>query len=505
MSFNNLLDLYSLENCAVIFRHVHNEDLNSFAKHIENYRIETQNRYKNDEHLIEVLNSLRRVFFRFTGSFLPYSKVIGDELQQDLLHKFYQIKSSYPEFFSNVVVHIAKAYRQVTSSNTNSMSEFLNKYIKDNSETDMNIAIITKRAILPDEKTIIKSELRDTYRIKFYTDNGFRKEITTFDKVIYIGSPNYFGEYAKNTFKGLETIFLSYDMFKNSLEPKKAFGELDRSGTYSTIFNDVTIGKPIQRKVRIGLEERETLNIAVNKFLFEQENSGNSSQDTVEACLIYLENDRFLFAPRDSKIRTFTPDEKESFIKQVNFKDVEEDDFIIIRNERDTKLIAEVADQILKTKAESYRGLQNEWKERLRSMVHRNGLTHVSNLLSEKYFLKTASIASIRSWCDEDSICPTELPKLLKALKYDSKETEEIYSKMKEIRRAHLRAGRLISKKLMSELSADIVQDLKEQGFYNFTSEEFDGASFNIERIVSIDNARRLISPYNLMKPIHVN
>src|SRR5690625_3274542 len=141
MSFNNLLDLYSLENCAVIFRHVHNEDLNSFAKHIENYRIETQNRYKNDEHLIEVLNSLRRVFFRFTGSFLPYSKVIGDELQQDLLHKFYQIKSSYPEFFSNVVVHIAKAYRQVTSSNTNSMSEFLNKYIKDNSETDMNIAI----------------------------------------------------------------------------------------------------------------------------------------------------------------------------------------------------------------------------------------------------------------------------------------------------------------------------------------------------------------------------
>src|SRR5699024_11309377 len=115
---------------------------------------------------------------------------------------------------SNVVVHIAKAYRQVTSSNTNSMSEFLNKYIKDNSETDMNIAIITKRAILPDEKTIIKSELRDTYRIKLYTDNGFRKEINRFDKVIYIGSPNYFGEYAKNTFKGLETIFLSYDIIE---------------------------------------------------------------------------------------------------------------------------------------------------------------------------------------------------------------------------------------------------------------------------------------------------
>lgn len=505
MDFNNLLDLYNLKNHTVLFRHVHNEKLNEFATYIEKYRIETQDRYKNDEHLTEILNVLRRVFFRITGSFLPYNEVIGNELEKDLLQKFFQIKNSYPELFSNVVVHIAKSFRNVIDSNSNSMSEYLNKYIKDILETDIKIAVVTKRAVLSDEKTIIKNGLENLHSINFYTDNSFRKEMATFDKVLYIGSPNYFGEYASNTFKGFETTFLSYDIFTNLLEPKKMFRELDNSRAYSTIFRDITIGNPIQRKTKIGLNERETLNLAVNKFLIEQESSENTPQNTIESCLVYLENDRFLFAPRDSKIRTFRPNEKGNFIKQVSFKDVEEDDFIIIRNERDTKLIAEVADQILESKAESYRALQYEWKERLRSIVLHKGLTHVSNYLSEKHFLKTASIASVRSWCDEDSICPTELSKLLTALNYDSIEIEEIHRKMKNIRRAHLKAGRLISKKLMNELSADIVQDLKEQGFYNFTSKEFNGASFNIERIVSIDNARRLIAPYNLMKPIDIN
>src|SRR5699024_590737 len=103
-------------------------------------------------------------------------------------------------------------------------------------------------------------------------------------------------------------------------------------------------------------------------------------QEAIEASLVYLENDRVLFVPRESKIRIFFPDQKKDFIKQVDFKDIEEDDFIVIRNERDTKLIAEVADQILQSKANRYRMLQNEWKDRLRSMLDIHGLTHLSRI-----------------------------------------------------------------------------------------------------------------------------
>jgi hypothetical protein len=505
MSFSNLVDLYNLEKSNVSFFHVGNMKLSFFAENLESYRKEVQTRYDGDEHLSEVLNMLRRIFFKLTGSFLPYSKIISKELKNELLQNFYQVKNSYPELFSTTVIQIAKSFKEVTESIENSMTDHVCNYINENSDMRLKLAIVTKKAISIEERTIIKKGLKLNHNIDFFTENSFRKAINIFDEVIYIGSPNYFGAYVKNTFKGLKITFISYDMFDNSMKPIEEFESIDKKGAYSTLFNQISFGEPIQKKIKMTLEEKESLNIAVNKLLEQQKSRESDITDSVEASIVYLENDRFLFAPRDSKIRIFIPSKKDILIKQVNFKEVEEDDYIVIRNESDTKLIAELADQILGSNAESYRLLQKKWKDRLRYNVEKKGINRVSQILSRKYHLKTASPVSVRNWCNDNSICPTELTELLKALKYNEKDIHEIHSKMKQIKRAHLKAGRLISRKLMTELSTDFVKDLQEQGYYTFTSKEFKGASFNIERIVSIDQSKYLIAPYNLMKPIEVD
>lgn len=507
MNFNNLLDLYSLNSSTVLFKHVKSNELIPLATGIEKFKNETHDRYDNDEHLNEIYNFLRKIFFKFTTSFLPYNKVIRKELEQQLLTKFHQVKNSYPELFSNVVIHIAKSFRQVIACENNYLSDFLCEYINNKSEAGLKVAIVTKRAISIDEKLLISNKLKSFLKINYYTENSFRKEINTFDDVIYVGSPNYFGDYVKNTFKGKNITFISYDIFSNSLKPKRIFEDIDKRDVVSTIFEHVSFSTSIEKKENIILEQEQSLETFINKIIKEQQiNESNTQEDVVEACIIYLENERFLFAPRDSKIRIFTPHEKSNSIKQINFKDVEEDDYIIIRNERDTKLIAEVADQdILKSKAKEYRLLQNKWKKRLRFNVKKKGWKKVSYILMKKYHLKTASIASLRSWCNEESICPTELPKLLKALKYNEEDIKVIYSTMKKIQLAHRQAGRIISEKLMNELSSDIFRELQEKGFYTFMSSEFDGASFNIERIVSISKSKHLIAPYNLMKPMDID
>jgi hypothetical protein len=501
MSFSKLVDLYKLEKSNISFKHVNNSELTFFAESLEAYRKEVQGRYDSDEHLNEVLNLLRRVFFKLTGSFMPYNNVISQELKDELLKKFYQIKNSYPNLFSSLVIEIAKSFKVITETNENSMVEYLQDFINNKCRGIHKIAIVTKRALSLDEKDKFVRGLVEGHKVNYFTENSFRKEISIFDEVFYIGTPNYFGDYVRNTFKGIEIIFVSYDMFNNSMKPKSEFEDLDNKGVFSTLYDRVTFGKSIQKEVLINFEEKESLNIAVNKFLDEQTRTGTNSSDAVEASIVYLENDRFLFAPQDSKIRVFIPEVKSNFVKQKNFKDLEEDDYIVIRNESDTKLIAEVADQILKSKAKSYRQLQQKWKKRLRYNVEKKGINRISEILSKKYKLKTASTVSIRNWCNENSICPTELPKLLQALKFTEEEVIEIYSKMQEIKRAHIKAGRLISSKLMNELSTEILRELREQGYYTFTSEEFDGASFNIERVVSIDQSGYLIAPYNLMKP----
>lgn len=507
MNFNNLLELYSLGETTVLFKHVESDKLLPFANSIEKYRLEIQNRYEYDDHLVEVLNLLKKVFFKLASSLLPYNKIINKDTEEQVLAKFIQIKKSYPELFSKLVIQIAKSFKQLIEGTNNNLFEYLCNNINSKAEVGLKVAIVTKRAITIEEKFLIQNELKSFLKVSFFTENSFRKSIETFDEVVFVGNPTYFGEYVKNTFKGKVVTFISYDIFTNSISPNKIFEDIDKKGVYSTIFDNVSFGEPIQKRSNITLDQAELLNNAVSKFLEEQKNTLEvNSHYAIEASIVYLENDRFLFAPKDSKIRVFSPNEKGNFIKQLNFKDIEEDDYIVIRNDRDTKLIAEVADHdVLKKNAEKYRLLQNEWKEKLRLNVKKKGMRKISEILIQKYHINTASMASLRSWCNEDSICPTELPKILKALKYDEDKLREVFETMKKIQLAHRKAGRIISDKLMSELSNDILKELQEKGFYTFMSKEFNGASFNIERIISIDRSRHLIAPYNLMKPINID
>ncbi|WP_374055834.1 hypothetical protein [Rossellomorea sp. FM04394] len=501
MKLDNLLVLYSLEKSNVLFKHVNSGEMLQFSNYVGEFKLEIQKKYDNDESLIEVLNFLNKIFFKLASSLQPYNQVIDEDMEKAIISKLMLTKKSYPELFSKTLIKAAKSIKDLKESDNN-LFDNLCRYINKRAEVGLKVAIVTKRAISHQEKHLVSSSLKSFLKVSYFTENSFRKDFELFDEIIYVGNPLYFGDYVKSTFKGKTITFVSYDIFTNSFQPQNVFEDIDKEGTHSTIYKNVTIGETLQKKSIIEFNQGEVLSTSVNKFLNEQKNEVNS-QEAVEACLVQLENDRFLFAPRESKIRVFNPNDKTNLIKQIKFRDVEEDEYIVIRNERDTKLIAEVADQdVLKKSAEKYRLLQKDWKNKLRSNVKRKGLKKVSDILYNKYNIKTASSASVRSWCNEESICPTELTKILKAIKYDENKIKETYETMKKIQNAHIKAGRIISQKLMSELSQDIYKELQEKGFYTFKSKEFDGASFNIERIVSIDRTRHFIAQYNLMKPM---
>lgn len=504
VSFNNLVDLYKVDRSHVSFEHVKSKELLPFANNIEKFRLEIQKKYDQDEELFEVLNLLKTIFFRLASSISPYNQVINEGIRTQLNDRFRRVKSSYPDLFKNVLTPIGISYKQVMEAPANYLYEHLFTLINKKAVVGLKIALITKRALSSDEKDMLNSEIKTYVKMKYYTENSFRKDNETFDEVIYLGNPNYFHDFVKNTFKGKSITFISYDIFPNSIHPKIVFADIDQIGVHSTIFLQVTFDEAKTNKTEMTNDEKESIISAVNKVL-EQQRNQQGTQDLVEACIVYLENERFLFAPKDSKIRIFAPNEKEDFINQKSFKDVEEDEYIVIRNERDTKLIAEIADtDILKRNAEKYRNMQHEWKRKLRYNVEKKGLKKVSDILMKKHKIKTASMASVRSWCNEDSIYPRELDKILKVFKYDSKEIKTICEVMRKIQNAHRTAGRLISRKLMNEISNSIVKELQEKGFYTFESKEFNGASFNIERVVSIDRSTHLMGQHNLMKPMSI-
>lgn len=505
MFFSNIIKLYEIKCVKVSFKHVNCEELYQFAKIIHQFQKEIISKYENSDDLLEVLRILKRVLFKYTNSLQPFNKVLDQDVNKQIVQGLRRIKNSYPALSDNIISPIAKSLYELTQLTDNELYKFICDYINKIARIGMRIAIVSKRTLLSEEQALINQCIKTHVVIKYFSNNSFRKNLETFDEILYLGNPQYFGNYVTNTFKAKNISFITYSIFSNKMQKENVLDKISENSSYSTIFRNVVIDNSLIQKENLNITDEETFSTKINTYVESIKEEERHQYDVVDAGIVHLENDRILFVPLNSKIRIFDPDNPKELIKQIDFKELEEDDYIVIRNDRDTKLIAEVADQeILKERATYYRLLQRKWKKRLIYNVQQKGYKRVGELLKNKYHVSTASAASVRNWCSEESICPIELPVILKAFKYDDKEVKEIVEAMKEIQRAHRRAGRIISSKLMNELSTNILNELRMKGYYTFESKEFNGASFNIERVVSIDQSKHLVSPHNLMKPLNI-
>jgi len=506
MSFSKLIDLYSVEGVSVRFHHVDGSLLRPFADLIEAYRIELQKTYENNESLLELYNLYRRLFWRLLSSFSPYKTIISEDIQQQIFRQCHRIRESYPAFFEKYVLPLLKEMKTLLEIDDNELKSFVCEHINSIAEIGHRIAIVTKRAIPIEEKSVLHYTLRDIFKVSYYTENSFRNAIDTYHFIFIIGNPSYFSDAVKTIFKSKNVTFISYDFFENAIYPKKVFKELSDKDSFSTVYKEITVNKTLEQRKKLTIDQKEEASIFINEFIKSQGQKKVQNHELISASIFHLENNRFLFAPKESKIRIYNPYSKKHIVEQASSSDVKDDDYIIIRNDRDISLIADVADRyILKENAKSYRNMQHRWKKKLRKNVEIKGFNTVSKILTDRYAIKTASVASVRNWCDDDSICPIELDKILKAFKYSAIEIKEVCRAMKVTQSAHREAGRIISKKLMSELSDHSLKNLEENGYYTFESTEFDGASFNIERVVSIDTSEYLIAHHNLMKIINMN
>lgn len=498
---NQLSFLYSSSKKSVELKHVHSEELSQLAKTLDQFRRVQENRYRDDQYVQDAFAMLRGVFFKLCSSLLPYDEVIDTAKQEEILMKLVQFKHLYPELFTAAVVPVAKALKQVFETDRNYLTEEICRLIINH--CGAGVALVSKRACTSHEQRALSNSLEYAYHIKYYTENGYRNSLESYKDVFFIGTPAYYGSWASECLKGDTTYFISYDMFTSKVDTHSVFPkQLPKDQLVSTIGKHVIYSDALGKSLSVDIEHLQySAQEAVQRILADQPDSQSPNMQPVEASIVYLENERFIFVSNDSKIRTFTPNTSKDFVKQIPFQDLEEDYFIIIRNERDSRLIAEVADQeILKADAPKLRAMQEEWKRRLKALVAEKGISQASLYLSNSHRMATASTASLRNWCEEENICPKELPLLLRVLGYTKDEIEKVHSAMKRIQTAHISAGRHISQKLMSELTSDISEELLEKGWCTFTSRKLNGASFNIERVVAIDHSKHNVMPYNLMK-----
>lgn len=453
-----------------------------------------------DELLNRMYLTIKRSLTIFSTSLVPFHQIESIDLQ-DLRYKFRELRGLYPNIYQDFVT-AAKQIKQMLEQKNNLLIEKILELV--NGPKPCKRAIVTKRPLKDEEiYAILERFTTNAMDISFFNDSVFRKSADTFDEVLFIGSPNLFESYASNCPRAKKTYFISYDVFPNYF---KNMGVLHSIQPLSTVYNGME-NKLEQRPTttaKILFEEDLPSLSLLGKQLAASEDldeNGADSIEPVEARFITLENDHVLFLQVNGRYKVVEIDLKAKHVTSKPFNMLELDDFLLVFHERETEMLATVADsEILKEQAQELRNMQKSWKYRLQDWVDNDDIQTVCHILSSKYSMNAAKPQNVNYWLKDTTIFPRNMEQLLKALQYDEDAVQQILLASNHILAAHRRAGSLVTQYASQVIKNSDLKNLLSQGYQIFTIPEFPGVTFSVERIVGISSEKFLVHPGKIMK-----
>lgn len=226
------------------------------------------------------------------------------------------------------------------------------------------------------------------------------------------------------------------------------------------------------RAALAGLRSSVDLELLMNRISFEEMDLSEStySREKVDARLVRLAGDHFMFIEAGGGVRTFqitglaqddSAVEPLAFIPmQLEVEDLEAGMYLLERTRGATPVLEAVAESLMKDERDMERLQLSQamWKETLQQLIYRLGLGELSKLLVESGCV-TAKPYLLDSWTRSDTILPGDDECLRKILTLADKSTQEIEAAL-EAGRAHrsmrIKAGMRISELLAERLPTAI-------------------------------------------------
>lgn len=450
--------------------------------------------YEHDQLLLEETDAFIKVCRKVVGTLRSYSTYFKEN--NDLIVKYFTLtqKRIYTDLFKKNVEPIVDLIRVLRKQENNAYIDALSKLIVEKNTSPNNICILTKEKFL--------GGYIEVNRMKYpvMTDKEFVSLGVFTDIVVFLGTPSYFDSKFSKIFYGNQIIFFGYSCFENQLAKSRSFLDLiNHNYLINTIYKNVTFAKGFP-----GLDfkenfTKEIINKSEKTIINHFENI--PLENKVEVKLATISRNKYIFLPIRQKVNVIDRDSLKVFQEEV--KGLSVGDLLIFREQNASNLVREEADNIMGANADKYRESLEKWKKRLRYNVRKKGVETVSKILRGRYKISVAKENNIKNWMSNNSIKPSCLNELLKALKFNPQEITEILNAATEIRSAHISAGRHISHTLMDELDKDLENVINENELYKFESKEFEGAFFNITEIKRISDKTYFIPENEMLKIIN--
>lgn len=319
------------------------------------------------------------------------------------------------------------------------------------------------------------------------------KNLTCFDKIIFVGPSRWYPESVFTAPRASQLDIVIFDWINDRWEPLNVFVESHKSTGPSN--RKYTIIEENEISNRWDDIDPESLLLLFDRSLSVAALFNKADQDeyeNVEAVCVFLEGDWAVFVEvsEGSTTMVIDPDEvPEDRISRVNTEEIKPGIFILVRTSGGGDYIVPVADKIMGKAARQARECQRRWKELLRSCVRRKGLTETSIDLID-CGSNIANEINVRNWMSPRSIGTrkyNDFSAIMKLIGLE-KETQEYWTMIKRINRAHHKAGFEIRNLLLDQVKDIQIDVLQKQGKMDFklSSDDEGGlTAFRVEGLMS--------------------
>ena len=198
-------------------------------------------------------------------------------------------------------------------------------------------------------------------------------------------------------------------------------------------------------------------------------------------------------------------DEKQERVVRLPPSVLKPEMFIILRSTGGSDYIVTMADKLLGSAAAACRGQQQDWKDRLRTLVLDSSLLEVSRKLLEAGSTSRAYETNVRNWISSRNIRPhsyEDFNAIMRIIGIPDK-AEEYWRSMEHIARHHQRAGQQIRRLLLRKLRSMDLTNLRRLGRLDIALPDADAGTLTAFRVMAIEPITRLIPAGHLNHPFH--
>lgn len=312
------------------------------------------------------------------------------------------------------------------------------------------------------------------------------RDLPPVDRVVLVGSTRWYPSYVLAAPKAPLVEVVSYKWNRGRWRPEHAFLG-GGAATSPREYEPVEQYDDDDAELDEAWPEIDWDEIARRAAASSGDDDEAELQEQVEARLFSLDGGNAVFLHAADGSKSLVIDLKEasdSRVRRMETSEIEPGMFVLLRTEGGGDYIVPVADRLLGSRVREIRDAQRLWKTHLREQVRRRGALQVSLDLIERGSNRANEI-NVRNWMSERTIGTQDKSDFAAIMQLVGlgAEVEHYWGITRQLRAAHLRAGRIIGERLIHQVRTVNSRDLERKGRMDFILPEAEGGQLTAFRV----------------------